>query len=119
MDSTNTYEHSVEASERDRLDKAFDHERSAQAEALDASWRDKLSQLELASETQMERRLYMLTEHEVELDKTAAEEAEAAIFAKHKLEDDIMVLRDQLHYMGALHQLNEVQDDVQLWRPYL
>mgnify|MGYP001349882150 CR=1 FL=1 len=50
----------------------------------------------------------MLTEQEVELDELIVADAEAFIDMKNEMESNIAVLSDQIQFLEAIHQLNEV-----------
>ena len=50
----------------------------------------------------------MLNEQEKELDELIVMDAEAFIDMKNEMESNIAVLSDQIQFLEAIHQLNEV-----------
>ena len=107
-------EHQIQAlerlvkSERGKLNEAFVTQKKAHLQKNDHSWQVKLEAVSRTSEDQMEQRLKLLTEQEVELDELIVADAEAFIDMKNEMESNIAVLSDQIQFLEAIHQLNEV-----------
>ena len=107
-------EHQIQAlerlikSERNKLNEAFVTQKKEHLKKNDHSWQVKLETVSRTSEEQMEQRLKLLTEQEKELDELIVADAEAFIDMKNEMESNIAVLSDQIQFLEAIHQLNEV-----------
>lgn len=64
--------------------------------------------MDAESDKLMEDRIQLLHDNENELDRLILEDSEAFVDMKHEMEDNIRKLRDQLQFLDAIHQLNEV-----------
>ena len=107
-------EHQIQAlerlikSERGKLNEAFVTQKKEHLKKNDHSWQVKLETVSRTSEEQMEQRLKLLNEQEKELDELIVMDAEAFIDMKNEMESNIAVLSDQIQFLEAIHQLNEV-----------
>ena len=107
-------EHQIQAleglvkSERGKLNEAFVKQKKEHLKKNDHSWQVKLEAVSRTSEEQMEQRLKLLIEQEAELDDLIVKDAEAFIDMKNDMESNIAVLSDQIQFLEAIHQLNEV-----------
>ena len=107
-------EHQIQAlerlikSERNKLNEAFVTQKKEHLRKNDHSWQVKLETVSRTSEEQMEQRLKLLKEQETELDELIVADAEAFIDMKNEMESNIAVLSDQIQFLEAIHQLNEV-----------
>ena len=107
-------EHQIQAlerlikSERRKLNQAFTSQKTSHLKKNDHSWQVKLETVSRTSEEQMEQRLKLLTEQEAELDELILADAEAFVDMKNDMESNIATLSDQIQFLEAIHQLNEV-----------
>ena len=107
-------EHQIQAlerlikSERGKLNQAFITQKKDHLKKNDHSWQVKLETVTRTSEEQMEQRLKLLTEQEAELDELILADAEGFVDMKNEMESNIATLSDQIQFLEAIHQLNEV-----------
>ena len=95
--------------ERKRLDDAFDEQKADHFKKNERSWQVKLEAVNRTSEEQMEQRLKLLAEQQSELDELILADSESYVAMKHAMESNIAVLSDQIQFLEAIHQLNEVK----------
>ena len=69
----------------------------------------KLEAVNRTSDDQMEQRLKLLAEQQEELDDLILTDAEAYVDMKHDMESNIAVMSDQIQFLEAIHQMNEVR----------
>ena len=75
----------------------------------DRNWLIKLEAVNRTSDDQMEQRLKLLAEQQEELDDLILTDAEAYVDMKHDMESNIAVMSDQIQFLEAIHQMNEVR----------
>ena len=95
-------------SERGKLNQAFVAQKRDHLKRNDHSWQVKVEAVSRTSEEQMEQRLNLLQEQELELDELILADAESFVDMKNEMELNIAILSDQIHFLEAIHQLNEV-----------
>ena len=76
----------------------------------------KLEAVNRTSDDQMEQRLKLLAEQQEELDDLILTDAEAYVDMKHDMESNIAVMSDQIQFLEAIHQMNEVRTIQTSWR---
>ena len=94
--------------ERRRLEEALDGQKSDGLKVSDRNWLIKLEAVNRTSDDQMEQRLKLLSEQQAELDDLILTDAEAYVDMKHEMESNIAVISDQIQFLEAIHQMNEV-----------
>ena len=94
--------------ERRRLEEALDGQKTDGLKVSDRNWLIKLEAVNRTSDDQMEQRLKLLSEQQEELDDLILTDAEAYVDMKHEMESSIAVISDQIQFLEAIHQMNEV-----------
>ena len=94
--------------ERRRLEDALGGQKTDGFRVSDRNWLIKLEAVNRTSDEQMEQRLKLLTEQQEELDDLIQTDAEAYVDMKHDMESNIAVMSDQIQFLEAIHQMNEV-----------
>ena len=101
-------------SERDNLTSAYTTQKSDHLKRNDRQWQVKLEAINRTASDQMEERLKTLKDQEEELDELFVADSEAYVDMKHKMEENIAALSDQIQLLDAVHQMNEERLDYEI-----
>ncbi len=96
------------AAERSKIEDALEKQATTTLENNEKAWAEQLDALNALSEKRMEERLQLLSDNERDLDTAIIQDSEAFTDMKHALEETVQVLADQLLFIDALQELNEV-----------
>ena len=94
-------------SERANLVRADQTQKSDHLKRNDRQWQVKLEAINRTAEDQLEERSKTLRDQEEELDDIILADSEAYVDMKHKFEESIATLSDQIQLLDAVHQMNE------------
>jgi dynein regulatory complex protein 1 len=101
-------------SERKNLIDAYGGQKADHLKRNERNWQVKLEAVNRTAEDQMEERLKALRDQEKELDEIILADSEAFIEMKHKMEQNIATLADQIQLLDAVHQMNEERLDYEI-----
>lgn len=94
--------------ERSAMAEAFMEQRQEQERLGVRNWQAKHEAVERTAKEQMEARLRLLRDQQLELDELVQEDAEASTRSKGQVEAHVAKLNDQVLFLEAINQLNEV-----------
>lgn len=102
--------------ERGNIERELERQRKDIGSEHEKLWLNKLGELDEACKAELDGRLQLLEDNEIELNKVILADSEALIDLKYEMEDNIRVLTDQMQAIDALNKLNEVRDWCKRWR---
>ena len=94
--------------------KIYSTQKSDHLKRNDRQWQVKLEAINRTASDQMEERLKTLKDQEEELDQLFVADSEAYVDMKHKMEENIAALSDQIQLLDAVHQMNEERLDYEI-----